>query len=86
MSNSLPLPLLQLSIASLLGLQVQLEVVHLRPHLGCLLPHLVQVALEVILLTLRVHQLKGCAEDEYGNGGWSVVENCDNNYMEKLVK
>lgn len=56
---SLPLSLLQLGVASLLGLQVQLEVVHLGSHLGCLLPHLVQVALEIILLALRVHQLKG---------------------------
>ena len=56
---SLALPLLQLSIARLLCLQVKLEVIHLRTKLGCLLPHLVQGLVQVIPLTLRVSKLLG---------------------------
>ena len=56
-TDLLPLSLLQLSIACLLCLQVQLEVVHLGGHLGCFLPGLSQRAVKVLLLALRVGQL-----------------------------
>ncbi len=54
----LSLPLLQLCIACLLGLQMELQVVQFGPKLGCLLPHLGQRLLQVVSLALCIHKLR----------------------------